>query len=135
VHETKADLYALKQGRDCDQAYQINFMNTVQVIEQCGASLGEDTLTRTIVCKHLGFRANTTTATEVTDITKKVREYTLGTAMILGADPDRYISMIRGLNNASLAGRDEWPKTITESYNYLSKWEGGDSSAHVACDF
>jgi hypothetical protein len=45
VNETKDALYALKQGRDSDQAYQIKFMNTVQVIEQCGASLGEDTLT------------------------------------------------------------------------------------------
>jgi hypothetical protein len=34
-----------------------------------------------------------------------------------------------------LAGRDEWPKTVTEAYNYLSKWEGDDSSACVAHDF
>jgi hypothetical protein len=135
VHETKAGFYALRQGRYSDRAYQIKFMSTVQVIEQCGASLGEDPLTRTIVCKHLGFRANTTTATEVAEITKKVREYTLGTAMILCADPDRYSSMIRGLNNASVAGRDEWPKTVTEAYNYLSKWEGDDSSARVDRDF
>jgi hypothetical protein len=45
VHETKAAFYALKQGRDSDQAYQIKFMNTVQVIEKCGASLVEDPLT------------------------------------------------------------------------------------------
>jgi hypothetical protein len=107
----------------------------VQLIVQCGASLVEDPLTRTIVCKHLDFWANTTTATEVDEITNKVREYTLGTAMILGDDPDRYISMIRGLKNASLAGRDEWPKTVTEAYNYLSKWDGDDSSACVARDF
>jgi hypothetical protein len=43
--------------------------------------------------------------------------------------------MIRGLNNTSLAGRDEWPKTITEAYNYLSKWEGDDNSARAARDF
>jgi hypothetical protein len=49
------------------------------------------------------------------EITKKVRDYTIGTAMILGADPDRYISMIRGLKHASLAGRDKLPKTVTES--------------------
>jgi hypothetical protein len=42
VHETKAAFYALKQGRDSDQAYQTKFISTVQVIEQCGASLGED---------------------------------------------------------------------------------------------
>jgi hypothetical protein len=71
----------------------------------------------------------------VAEITKKVREYTLGTAMILGTDPDRYSSMIRGLKNASLVGRDEWPKTVTEAYNYLSKCEGDDSSARMARDF
>jgi hypothetical protein len=43
--------------------------------------------------------------------------------------------MIRGLKNASLAGRDEWPKTVTEAYNYLSKWEGDDTSARVTRDF
>jgi hypothetical protein len=101
VHETKAALYALKQGRYSDKAYQIKFMNTVQVIEKCGASLGEDPLTQNIVCKHMGFRANTAIATEMAEITKKLRDYTLGTAMILGADPDCYSSMIRGLNNAS----------------------------------
>jgi hypothetical protein len=73
VHETKADFDGPKQGRDSDQAYQIKFMNTVKVIEKCGASLGEDPLTRTIVCKHLGFCANMTIATEVADITKKMR--------------------------------------------------------------
>jgi hypothetical protein len=62
-----------------------------------------------------------TISTEVAEITKKVREYTLGTAMILGAYPDWYSSMIRCLKNASLTGRDEWPKTVTEAYNYLSK--------------
>jgi hypothetical protein len=43
--------------------------------------------------------------------------------------------MIRGLKNASLAGRDEWPKTVTEAYNYISKWEGDNSSARMARDF
>jgi hypothetical protein len=42
VHETKSAFCALKQGKDSDQACQIKFMNTVQVIEQCGAPLGED---------------------------------------------------------------------------------------------
>jgi hypothetical protein len=43
--------------------------------------------------------------------------------------------MIRGLKNTSLAGRNEWTKTVTEAYNYLSKWESDDSSARVARDF
>jgi hypothetical protein len=48
VHETKTAFYNLKQGKETDQAYQIRFMNTAQVIKQCGASLGEDPLTRTV---------------------------------------------------------------------------------------
>jgi hypothetical protein len=117
LHDTKTAFYAVKQGRESDQEYQIKFMNTVQVIGQCGASLGEDPLTRTIVCKYLGSRFNMTTASEVTQITKNVRDYTLDALLILGDDPDRYSSMIRDLKNASLAGRDECPKTVTEAYN------------------
>ena len=90
VHETKAAFYALKQGKDSDQAYQTRFMNTVEVIEQCGASLGEDPLTRLVVCKDLSYQTDTTDATELTSIKKTVRDYTLGTALILRADPDRY---------------------------------------------
>jgi hypothetical protein len=135
VHETKAAFYNMKQGKDSDQAYQIKFMNAVQVIEQWGASLGEDPLTRTMVCKDLGFNTGTTNATELKEITTKVRDYTLGAALILGADPDRYSSMIRGLKNASLAGRDEWPKNITEAYNYLSKWEGDEPGARTTQDY
>jgi hypothetical protein len=128
VHEVKLAFYALRQGRDTDQVYQTKFINTVQVIEQCGASLGEDPMTRAAVCKALGYSVNTTDAAQVAEITKTVRDYTLGTALILGADPDRYSNMIRGLKNASLAGRDEWPKNVTEAYNYLSKWEGDDTT-------
>ena len=38
VCEVKQALYALKQGKESDQAYQTKFTNTVQVIDQCGAS-------------------------------------------------------------------------------------------------
>jgi hypothetical protein len=135
VHETKTAFYNLKQGKETDQAYQIRFMNTVQVIEQCGASLGEDPLTRTMVCKDLNYQTGTTVASEIAEISKTVRDYTLGAALILGADPVRYSGMIRGLKNASLAGRDEWPKNVTEAYNYLSKWEGDEPSGQHERDY
>ena len=135
VHETKAAFYHLKQGKETDQAYQIRFMNTVQVIEQCGASLGEDPLTRIMVCKDLKYNLNTQVASEIAEIASTVRDYTLGAALILGADPARYSGMIRGLKNASLAGRDEWPKDMTEAYNYLSKWEGDEPSSQNDIDY
>ena len=59
VHETKAAFCHLKQGKETDQACQVRFVNTVQVIEQCGASLGEDPLTRIMVCKELKCNAST----------------------------------------------------------------------------
>jgi hypothetical protein len=43
VHEVKTAFYALKEGRDTDQVYQTKFLNSVQVIEKCGASLEEKT--------------------------------------------------------------------------------------------
>jgi hypothetical protein len=135
VHETKAAFYHLKQGKDSDQAHQIKFMNTVQVIEQCGASLGEDPMTRAMVSKNLGCSIRTTTNTEVAEITKTVRDCTLGVALILGADPERYTDMIRRLKNASLPGRDEWPKNVTEVYNYLAKWEGDEPSNRNSRDY
>jgi hypothetical protein len=123
--EVKAAFYNMKQGKhESDQAYQVKFLNAVQVIEQCGSSLGEDPLVRALVCKDLGYSIDTRNTVEISEITKTVRDYTLGAALILGVDPDRYSSMLKGLKNASLAGRDEWPKTVTEAFNYLSKWEG-----------
>ena len=109
-------------------------MNTVEVIAQCGASLGEDPLTRLLACKNLGYDNDTTTATEIVEFSKLVRDYTLGTALILGADAERYSGMIRGLKNTSLAGRDEWPKNVTEAYNYLSKWEGEETNPRATRD-
>ena len=79
-------------------------MNTVQVIEQCGASLGEEPLTRIMVCKELKYNVDTQDVTKIVEITLTVRNYTLGAALILGADPALYSGMIRGLKNASLAG-------------------------------
>jgi hypothetical protein len=115
--------------------YQSKFLNTVQVIEQCGASLGEDPMIRTLVFKDLEYSPTTVSATEKAKITKTMRNYTMGTAFILGADPERYSSILRGHKNASLAGRDEWPKNVTEVYNYLSKWEGDDHNGPRARDF
>jgi hypothetical protein len=83
AHEIKAAYSHLKQGKDTDQAYQIKFLNTVQVIEQCGASLGEDPMIRTLVCKDLGYSEGTTDTDKITKITKRVRDYTLGAALIL----------------------------------------------------
>jgi hypothetical protein len=131
AHESKAAFYALKQGKDADQTHQIKFMNAVQVIEQCGASLGEDPMVRTMVCKSLGHNADTRNASEISVITTTVRDHTLGVALILRAEPERCSNMIRGLKNASLAGRDEWPKNATEACNYLSKWEGEEQNLHT----
>ena len=55
VHEAKVAFYGLKQGRDTDQVYQTKFLNIVQVVDQCRADLGDDPLTREVVCKSLNY--------------------------------------------------------------------------------
>jgi hypothetical protein len=46
------------------------------------------------VCKDLGYSTSTTDVTEEAGITKTVRDYTLSTALILGADLERYSGMV-----------------------------------------
>jgi len=87
VHKTKAALCHLKQGKDSDQACQIKFMNAAQAIEQCGASIGEDPMTRTMVCKDLGCSNGTMKAAELARIPKTVRDCAPGVALILGDAP------------------------------------------------
>jgi hypothetical protein len=130
VHVTKTAFCNLKQEKETDQACQIRFMNAVQVVEQCGAASGEDPLTRIMACKDLGCNVNTQNAAGIAKISSTVRDCTLGAASILGAVTARHSGMIRGLKNASLAGRDEWPKNMTEAHNCLSKWEGDEPSGH-----
>ena len=43
--------------------------------------------------------------------------------------------MVPGLKNTSLAGQDEWPKNVTEAYNYLFKWEGDDIGGAKTRDY
>ena len=45
-YETKQSFFTLKQGNDSTPIYYNKYANVVQVINQCGASLGEDHLTR-----------------------------------------------------------------------------------------
>jgi hypothetical protein len=79
----------------------------------------------------VGCDTDTTSALEIAEITKTVRDCTPGAALILGADSERCNSMIRGLKNASLAGRDEWPKNVTEAHNCASKWEGDEPTGRA----
>ena len=91
------------------------------MIEQCGAFLGEDPLSHEIVCKSLSYPSNKKDTAKKAEISKKVKEYTLATALVIifGTNPECYGNMIRGLKNASLAGQDKLPKNVTEAYNYL----------------
>ena len=115
--------------------YQTKFLNIVQVIDQCGDDLRESLLIRETVCKNPSYSPRTTNAAQKLEITKKVEDYTLATSFIYGSDPERYGNMVRGLLNASLPGRDKWPKNITEAYNYISKWEGDKISKAKTRDY
>ena len=88
-----------------------------------------------MVCKELKYNVNTQNATEIAEINLTVRDYSLGAALILEADPACYSGMIRELKNASLAGRYEWPKNMTEAYNYLSQWESAEPIGHNELDY
>ena len=83
VDEAKVAFYVLQQGRDTNQAYQMKCLNIAQVIEKCGAHIGEDPLTRDAVCKELKYRANTAGAAEKKETSKQEKEVHPGNSLHL----------------------------------------------------
>ena len=66
---------------------------------------------------------DTVVAEELAIIKKTVRDHTLVTAFMVGADTRRYGGFIRDLKNASLVNRHEWPQDLATAYSRLIKWE------------
>ena len=95
VYEVKVALYALKQGRDSNQDYHTKFLNILEVIKQCGVSLGEYSLICKEVCKVLNCRSNTGSSPGGRNHQEIEGLNLRNSPNPRGADPKRYSNMIR----------------------------------------
>jgi hypothetical protein len=128
AHEALKAYYSLSQGNESAQIYHTRFLNTVKVIDQCGASLGEDPMTRAMVCEKLQLLTDSTNSAELLEITKAARDYKLAMGLLLNSDPKRYNAMLIRLKNNFMAGQNLYPTNLTEAYGFLTKWEAEDNS-------
>ena len=87
--------------------YYEKYQNNLQVLEQCGATIGNDTGVRNMVCKELQIDVNTNDSDERKIVVTKTKDRILAIGFILGANKGRYSGMVRGFENAYTTGRDE----------------------------
>ena len=120
IHEQKRQLFSIKQSQhETVTHYYERFHNAVQVLEQCGGTIGTDPGVVQLVCTNLRLSTSTTDPGEVRKITEAVHEYTMAVAFLLGADPARFGTMMREYENAFTNGHNEWPKTLNEAHRRL----------------
>ena len=124
VHEAFRRLYVLQQGKFMTAAtYQEQFMNMVDAINATGGYLGvhESTVKEVALTENKDLL--TVTNAEKRALTTKAKEKYLATAFLLGADRARYGRYIEDLENDFLQGQDNYPKTVSSSYNVLANWK------------
>jgi hypothetical protein len=125
IYESKKRWYKIEQGRGepLTQYYE-RYQNNVEVIEQCGGTVGYEEGVQATVYKDEGVSPTTTDAGEIKSVLDKTKERMLATGFIMGADEARYKSMILEFENSYTMGVDKWPKTLTDAHRVLANWKG-----------
>ena len=57
------------------------------------------------------------------EVSKKSKEHVLEVGLLIGADPNRYVPMIRASENAFTTGHEKWPNTLNDRYRTLTNWK------------
>jgi hypothetical protein len=103
------------------------FLNTVEVIEHTGGSVGNEPgiLNHTLQERGLSkiaFEAMTE-QDEKDEIKKDAQDQYLAVAFLLGSGRSRYGRLIEDLENDYLQGQNNYPKTVTALYNLITNWK------------
>jgi hypothetical protein len=125
IYESKKRWYKIEQGRSepLTQYYE-RYQNNVEVIEQCGGTVGYEEGVKSMVCTEEGISETTTDVGELKLVLNKTKERMLATGFIMGADEARYKSMILEFENSYTMGVNKWPKTLTDAHRVLANWKG-----------
>ena len=124
IYEAKQRFYTLQQGKyETVSQYYDKFQNNLQVLEQCGGTIGDDEGVRSLVFEKLKFDPATTVPGELKLVKDTTREYYLSIGFILRADRSRFGTMIRDFENAYTTGRNEWPKSLVDAHRTLMNWK------------
>jgi hypothetical protein len=102
--------------------YFEHFRNLIEVIEYCGGRVGYDPGVYTDYLERNGLDESQFTKDEVIKHKATAVQKYVATVFILRADRSRYRKLIEDVENDNLKGRDDYPRTIHDSYSILSYW-------------
>ena len=124
IHLAKRQFYLNSQGRSTSvAAYYEQFNNTIDMLEHCGASLGEDDSIITKVLEHHDIDPTTATATQKENTRIEAQEWYYGLAFLMGADCVRFGRYLEELENDFTQGVDRYPKSLVDAHHVLANWE------------
>ena len=124
IHLAKQQFYLNSQGHSVSVAnYYEQFNNTIDMLEHCGASLGEDDGIITKVLEHHDIEPSRATATQKENAQIEAQEWYYGLAFLMGADCVRFGRYLEDLENDFTQGVDRYPKSRVDAHHVLANWK------------
>jgi Zinc knuckle len=116
----KGAFYSSRQAQgETNAAYMTRFKDSIAVIEHYGGSIGDDEALIQEEIKKLG--TSKPTAAQVAACT--AREKAHAVAFLRRADATRYATLTTDLENQFPRGNDQYPTTVTDTYNMLVNYK------------
>ena len=104
-------------------SYYEQFNNTIDMLEHCRVSLGEDDGIITKVLEHHDIAPSTATATQKENVRIEAQEWYYGLAFLMGADRVRFGRYLEDLENDFTQGVDQYPKSRVNAHHVLANWK------------
>ena len=116
--------YVYKQGPDEMNANYISkFKNTIEVIEHYGGTIREDKALVLEKLKSAGRNNKTVSAEEIETAQDLAKRKMHAIAFLKRADKGRYGQLITDLENQFTRGTDQYPMSVTETFNLLVNYK------------
>ena len=124
IHLAKQQFYLNSQGQSTSiAAYYEQFNNIIEMLEHCGASLGEDDGIITKVLEHHDIEPAGATATQKENTQIEAQEWYYGLAFLMGADCVRFGRYLEDLENDFTQGVDQYHKSRVDAHHVLANWK------------
>ena len=124
IHLAKRQFYLNSQGWSTSVAgYYEQFNNIIDMLEHCGASLGEDEGIIKKILEHHDIDVRTATPTQKENAQIEAQEWYYGLAFLMGADRVRFGRYLEDLENDFTQGVDRYPKSRVDAHHVLANWK------------
>ena len=120
IHLAKRQFFLLSQGRNTVGEYYEQFKNQTDVLDHIGAGIGDDDAITKQVLRSQGIDIEEATEAQEEAAEIQETEWYLALAFLMGSDRSRFGRLLEKLENDFTAGHDNYPKTLTDSYNMMT---------------